>query len=112
MNNTPKWFDSLHTWSLDKNYKAITKPHLKVTISVQEPEHDGYCSEVEESDSDTYITRIYYKDLPFEWDENEIRSAKFSCKIGCRQSHDNYCSKSGYCKVKTHIRVTNVTRCE
>ncbi len=115
MNRTPKWFNDLYTWRLPEDYEPTKTPHLKVAISVQEPEHDGYCSEVDGDDTRddiTYITRTYYKNVPLEWTEEEIKSAKFSYKSGCRHSHDRHTCKSGYCGLTNHVRVIDVIKQE
>ena len=97
---TGKWLDMI-------DYETDTSTrHYKVTITVEIPEHDGYCSDrgLDENDTDfVYVKEIQCAAFPMDtWDMIDFKQSAFEYRNGCE--------RSPYCNYPTKVNIIRIEK--
>ena len=100
---TPLWYrntdSDLSWWMNEFDYIPPSYSHWEITIKVDSPDHDGYCSDYDE-DTVTYETRYECRSFPLDtWDEIDFGISSFGYCNGCLSGGSGYCNEPTYVKI-------------
>ena len=108
----PLWFTDggVLSWPDADDYEDDGTAHFKVTIKVERPSHDGYCSGFDYEDEDnaghfSYTSETLTKIFPRNtWDVIDFTPTKFSFIYGCTTKG----GVSQVCHIPTHVTLVSI----
>lgn len=111
----PLWFSTdAKEWQLPEDYEPTAKPHFKVTLTIDEPSHGGYCSGAGAEDDIDICTFTLCKDFPTDtWDLSDFEDmTTFTLPGGFKCWTSGHGSGACSDRICTKITLSSVERCD